>query len=211
MTPKQTAATYDKIAAHWDCAELDRYGIAQHERALRFVSHAGRALDIGCGASGRIIRLLLGRGFEVEGLDVSREMLKRARRHHPQVRFHFADICGWEFPHRYDFVSAWDSIWHVPLQRQADVLRKICGGLSSGGVFVFTTGGVDEAGEITHPCFGEPLYHAALGIAAVLRTLEESGCTCRHLEYDQYPENHVYVIAQRAAIEGDRSQREEAK
>ena len=32
MTPEQTASTYDKIASHWDCAELGRYGIAQHVR-----------------------------------------------------------------------------------------------------------------------------------------------------------------------------------
>ena len=211
MTPEQTAAAYDRIAEHWDCGGLDEYGIAQHERALRFVSRVGHALDIGCGSSGRIISLLLSRGFDVEGLDISQEMLRRARRHHPQVRFHCADICSWDFSRRYDFVSAWDSIWHVPLQRQIDVLRKICRGLASGGVFIFTTGGVEEPGEITNPCFGEPLYHAAPGIPAVLRTLEACGCACRHLEYDQYPENHVYVIAQRTASEDCRPQREEAK
>jgi SAM-dependent methyltransferase len=212
MTPEQTAATYDKIGEHWDCAEFDgQYGIEQHQRALRLVAKFGHALDIGCGSSGRIVSLLLSRGFEVEGLDISQEMLKRARRHHPQVQFHSADICRWDFPRRYDFISAWDSIWHVPLQRQTDVLRRICHGLAPGGVFIFTTGGIDAPGEITNPSFGEPLYHAAPGIPAVLRALEASGCTCRHLEYDQYPENHVYVIAQRAASEGLRSQREEAK
>lgn len=198
MTPQQTAATYDQIAEHWDCPEFNHdNGIAQHERALQFVSTHGAALDIGCGSSGRIIDLLLRRGFEVEGLDLSSEMLKRAKRHHPNVRFHQADICAWEFPKRYDFISAWDSIWHVPLEQQLVVLRRICDRLAPGGVLIFTTGGVEAPDEVTHPCFGQPLYHAAPGIPAVLRTLEESGCACRHLEYDQYPEKHVYVIAQR--------------
>ena len=31
-----------------------------------------------------------------------------------------------------------------------------------------------------------------------LRLLIEFGCTCRHVEYDQFPENHVYIIAQKA-------------
>ena len=65
-----------------------------------------------------------------------------------KVRFHFADICIWEFPKRYDFISAWDSIWHVQLQQQLDVLRKMFSGLAPGGVLIFTTGGVESPKEI---------------------------------------------------------------
>lgn len=199
MKPEQTAFSYNQIAEHWDCPEFDlSNGIQQHERALRFVSRFNTALDIGCGSSGRIIDLLLNRGFKVEGLDMSQEMLKRARQHHPNVTFYLADMCLWEFPKAFDFISAWDSIWHIPLHLQLSVLRNICNGLAHDGVLIFTTGGVEKPDEITHPCFGQPLYHAAPGIPAVLHALEQSGCLCRHLEYDQYPEKHVYVIAQRA-------------
>ena len=197
MTPEQIAHSYNKIAEHWDCPEFDSSnGIPQHEWALQFVSRFGGALDIGCGSSGRIVELLLNRGFAVEGLDMSKEMLKRAQQHHPDVRFHLADIRSWEFPKDFDFISAWDSIWHIPLHEQLSVLRKICNGLAPGGVLIFTTGGVEKPEEIIAINFGHPLYHAAPGIYPVLRTLEESGCVCRHLEYDQ--EKHVYVIAQRA-------------
>jgi SAM-dependent methyltransferase len=199
MKPDQIASIYNEIAQYWDCPEFNQQdAIRQHERALRFVTNFGSALDIGCGSSGRLISLLLSRGFQVEGLDISEEMLRLARKHHPHVGFHMADICTWRFPNQYDFISAWDSIWHVPLHLQLDVLRKIAGGLSHGGVLIFTTGGVEGPEEITNPCFGHPLYHAAPGIPFVLRELEEAGCACRHLEYDQYPENHVYIIAQKA-------------
>jgi len=199
MTPKQTANTYNQIAQHWDCPEFDfNNGIQQHERAVRFTSAIGSALDIGCGSNGRIMRLLQSHGFVVEGLDLSPEMLRRAQVHHPQAQFHLANICTWEFPRQYDFISAWDSIWHVPLRQQLEVLSKICLGLSPNGILIFTTGGVETPGEITNPCFGHPLYHAAPGIPAILRTLEKSHCCCRHLEYDEYPEKHVYLIVQRA-------------
>jgi SAM-dependent methyltransferase len=199
MPPEQIASSYDKIAQHWDCPKFDcGNGIPQHERALQFVSRYGGALDIGCGGSGRIIDLLLNHGFEVEGLDLSKEMLRRAKRRHSNVHFYLTDICTWEFPKTYDFISAWDSIWHVPLNQQLSVLYKICSGLAAGGVFIFTTGGLEKPDEVTNPCFGQPLYHAAPGVPAVIRALEASGCSCRHLEYDQYPENHVYIIAQRA-------------
>jgi len=198
MDPRETAATYDKIARHWAGEGMDRKnGLAQHERAVRFCRGRGPAIDIGCGSSGRIIDFLLAQKFAVEGLDLSGGMLALAKAKHPAVRFHQADICAWEFPRQYDFISAWDSIWHVPLARQPGVLRKFCAGLNPGGVFIFTSGGVDTPGEVTNPCHGEPLYHAAPGIPELLRIIDGTGCICRHLELDQWPESHLYLIVQK--------------
>jgi hypothetical protein len=45
---------------------------------------------------------------------------------------------------------------------------------------------------------GPQMYYSALGIPNVLEILSEAGCICRHLEYDQYPEQHLYVIAQKS-------------
>ena len=54
-----------------------------------------------------------------------------------------------------------------------------------------------RTGREAKPPHGVPMYHATIGVPEILRTLDESGCTCRHLEYDQYPELHVYVVAQK--------------
>jgi len=140
---------------------------------------------------------LRSRGFQVEGLDLSAEMLALARKRHPQVTFHHADICTWAFPQSYDFISAWDSIWHVPLDRHPAVLQKLCAGLNPHGVRIFTRGGVDTPGEVTNPCHGQPLYHTAVGIPQLLRLVDRAGCSCRHLEYDQYSESHLYLIIQK--------------
>ncbi len=199
MEPRETASNYDKIAYHWAGSSFNRVnGIAQHERALKFITAPGTALDIGCGSSGRLIDLLIAHQFAVEGLDLSPEMLALAKKRHPSVIFHHADICTWEAPRRYDFISAWDSIWHVPLAGQRAVLEKICGALQTDGVLIFTSGGLDGPGEVTNPCLGQPLYTAAPGIPALLRWVEEFGCVCRHLEYDQFPpEMHLYLIVQK--------------
>jgi hypothetical protein len=45
---------------------------------------------------------------------------------------------------------------------------------------------------------GPTLYYSTLGIPETVRIIDEAGCICRHLEYDQHPEPHVFVIAQRA-------------
>jgi SAM-dependent methyltransferase len=194
MTPEQVAASYDLLVHQW--VDVSTYGFAQIERAVAFVKNRGVALDVGCG-TGRLMGLLSKHGFRTDGIDPSTGMIALARQRHPAVRLFHADICQWELPRSYDLIVAWDSTWHVPLGQQEPVLRKLCRGLAAGGVLVFTTGGTDVPGEKQDSCMGPPMYYAVLGIPRTLQVLADSGCTCRHLEYDQYPELHVYIIAQK--------------
>jgi SAM-dependent methyltransferase len=198
MKPSDIARSYDRIADRWNSETFPRNnGIAQHERAIAFLKDKRHALDIGCGCNGRIIDLLRSHGFDVEGLDISRRMIELAKQRHPDVTFHHADICEWVFPKRYDLISAWDSIWHLPLTVQEPVLKKIFQALIPGGVCIFTTGGLDAPAEKVDSAMGPRMYYSALGIPDTLKVLSETGCICRHLEYDQYPESHLYIIAQK--------------
>ena len=199
VTPEQVAASYDQIADRW--LDVSTYGFAQIERAVAFVKHKGAALDVGCG-TGRLMGLLHKHGFRTDGLDVSPTMIALARQRHPEARLFHADICRWELPRTYDLIVAWDSVWHVPLAEQEAVLTKLCRGLTPGGVLVFTTGGTDTPDEKHDSCMGPPMYHATLGVSKTLHLFADSGCVCRHLEYDQYPELHVSVIAQKAKGDG---------
>lgn len=198
MLPAEVAASYDRIAHRWASDDFDRSnGVGQHLRAIGFVALRGPALDIGCGSSGRLFELLRTSGFEVEGLDLSGEMLRLARTAHPQVTLHHADICEWIAPKCYSFITAWDSVWHVPLRRQRDVMLKLCGMLSPGGVLIFTAGGTQTEHEVVDHHMAVPMYHASLGVAGIIRALTDGGCVLRHFEYDQPGQPHVYFIAQR--------------
>ena len=198
MQPSEIAKSYDSIAHQWLEPHLGTDGIRQHEQALKFRPGGGIALDAGCGCNGRFIRLLEGRGYKVEGLDVSVQMIALAKEQNPNVTFYHADVCEWMPARQYDFITAWDSIWHVPLDRSEGVLRKLCGALKSRGVLIWTTGGLDGPEEKRDSSMGPPMYYSVLGISKTLQTIADAGCVCRHLEYDQLPENHVFLIAQKA-------------
>ncbi len=198
MKPIDQVKSYNKIAHHWDGPTFNRNnGIEQHKRAFNYSRNSGKAIDIGCGSSGRIIDLMLEHGFTVEGLDFSVEMLNLARRRHPKVIFHHANVCEWEFPHQYDFISAWDSIWHIPLEQQESIIQKLCEALAPDGVLIFTSGAVDEASVSSNDFLGQELHHAVLGIPTLLRILDKFGCICRHLENDDWPNLHLYLIVQK--------------
>jgi len=198
MDPAATGRSYDKLARKWRELPNKSYGIAAFERAIQFTKNRGAALDIGCGSEGRMMDLLIKHGFNPEGLDISAEMIALAQKRHTAIPFHHADISQWEFPRQYDFISAWDSTWHLPLKLQEPVLEKICAGLAPGGVHLFTTIGFDEPGDHGDSGhMGVPLAYGVLGIPKLLELLDKFGCICRHLEYDQYPEKHLCIIAQK--------------
>lgn len=197
MTPSQTAAAYDQIALLWQQNTPADYGVSQLERAIRFTEQRGPALDVGCGSQGRFINRLTGHGFQTEGLDISPEMISLARRESPAAIFHTGDICTWTPPRNYTLITAWDSTFHLPLNKQAPVLKKLCAALAPGGVLLFTCGG-GLAGEINGSFNGQTFGYSTLGVEEFVRLLHLFDCFCRHVEYDQHPEQHVCIIAQKA-------------
>ena len=194
MTPAKIAANYDAIAHLWQRDTPESYGVAQLERAIRFCTNLEAALDVGCGSHGRFLTILQKHGFKTDGLDISPKMIALAKERSPDTVFHTADICEWEPLTKYDFVSAWDSTFHLPLESQAPVLTKLSRALRSKGVLLFTCGGGPPS-EIVGTFHNLEFGYSSLGINEFVRLLDTEGLSCVHVEYDQYPENHVFIIA----------------
>ncbi|MCG3664190.1 class I SAM-dependent methyltransferase [Aliarcobacter butzleri] len=198
MKPIDIGKAYNQITHLWTSDGFDRSnGIKQHKKAITFVKNRGNALDIGCGCTGRFIELLSKEGFTPSGLDVSTETIKISREKYPNFRFIHADICEYEISEKYDFITAWDSIWHIPLYEQKLVLTKIINSLNVGGVFIFSFGGTAEEGSHTDNFMGPEVYYSSLGTNGFLKLFIKLGCAIKHLEFDQYPELHTYLIIEK--------------
>ncbi len=198
MKPSEIAKAYDQITHLWESEDFNREnGMEAHKRAIAFVKNRGAALDVGCGCTGRFIDLLLEHNFVPEGVDISEEMIVLARKNHPEITFYQQDICEWHLPQKYDFITAWDSIWHIPLAQQESVLKKLVTSLNKNGVLIFSCGGTEEAGEHRDDFMGPEVYYSSLGIDGFLSLFLSLDCSCRHIEYDQYPELHTYFIVQK--------------
>lgn len=198
MNPLELGAKYDKVAGWWQQQmKGSSYGLAQLERAISYCQRKGSALDVGCGSGGRMISHLLQAGFDVTGIDVSEKMLALACQQHPNVVFHQADICRWQNTQLYDLIVAWDSIFHLPLHSQAEVLGRLCGMLEAGGMLLYTLG--DAQGEHLSRWQEDDFYYSSIGISKNLQVIMANDCKCRHLELDQYPQQHVAVIVMKKA------------
>ncbi|MDO8992529.1 MAG: class I SAM-dependent methyltransferase [Daejeonella sp.] len=187
---------YDKIAKWWHENHVNSsYGLEQIERAIRYCKHKDSALDVGCGSGGRIIRKLIQENFTVYGIDASAEMIAIAQSEHKDINLTNCNIIGWESDQKFDLIIAWDSIFHLPMTMQKPVIAKLCRMLKNSGILIYTFG--DTIDEHESEWHGDHFPYSSIGINGNLKTIMESGCECIHLELDQYPENHVNIIAQK--------------
>lgn len=201
MSRSKIGQQYDEIASSWaSYHQTSDYGVAAIERALGFAKRKGTALDVGCGAGGRLIKLLEREGFGITGLDASCKMIDLARKAHPDGDFTAIVIGNWETDQKFDFILAWDSLFHLPYDEQQPVLEKLCAALAADGVLVYSFG--DEDGSHSDAWEGQTFHYSSLGVTRNVEILQENALILRHLELDQFPEKHVFVIAQKLQTAG---------
>ncbi len=190
------ADNYNKIAGKWDAQmQNSQYGLSMVDRAIKYCSAQGNALDIGCGSGGRIVERILAAGYALKGIDISSAMLGLARAKHPGVDFREADIRTWETDQKYDLIIAWDSVFHLREKHHKPVVEKMCGMLNPQGILLYTFG--DAQGEHTDTWYDEKFTYGSIGISENLKVTAECGCECKHLELDQFPGKHVCIIVEK--------------
>jgi SAM-dependent methyltransferase len=95
-------------------------------RALIDAIPPGRALDAACG-TGRYARLLSERGHQVAAVDLSAEMIERARASVPDVEFKPGSLEALPFPdERFDLVMCGLALTHLPeISRAISEIRRV--------------------------------------------------------------------------------------
>jgi SAM-dependent methyltransferase len=130
----KTARYYDKIYSFKDYkaeAECLMAIFKEHQR-----SGGTRLLDVACG-TGRHLEYLRDR-YDVEGLDLSPELLAIARQRHPGIRFHHADMTAFDLGKRFDIVTClFSSIGYVRTpENLARAVTCMASHLKPGGLVV---------------------------------------------------------------------------
>ena len=104
-----------------DTAELEFSDI--QDSFLKYLEKGSLILDFGCG-SGRDSRYFLNKGYQVEAIDGSHEMVKIASKltglNVKQMMFNELDECE-----KYDGIFACASILHVPYTELSDIFRRL--------------------------------------------------------------------------------------
>ena len=136
-----TQSSYDRVADEY----VERiFGELEHkpfdrrllDRFAANVSDAGPACDVGCGP-GHVARYLHARGVQISGIDLSAEMVARARRLTPAIEFQQADMMALPIADAsLSGIVAFYSLIHIPRVDMVRALRELRRALQPGGLLL---------------------------------------------------------------------------
>jgi ubiquinone/menaquinone biosynthesis C-methylase UbiE len=131
---RQLANYYDEIyhfKNYQKEAEKIEGLIQQHKR-----SPGNHLLDVACGTGNHIA--FLKQHYTVEGLDLSREMLRIASKKYPGIVFHRGDMASLRLNTRFDIITClFSAIGHVKTKdRMRRAIRSMANHLQTGGLMI---------------------------------------------------------------------------
>ena len=138
-----------KTKAHWDPILYDN----QHEFVSRQVTDlvslldpkmGERILDLGCG-TGTLSNEIAKRHACVTGIDSSEDMIHKARKNYPSLKFEVMDGHHFHFDHGFDAVFS-NAALHW-MKKPSDVIACVWDSLKPNGRFVLEMGGI---GNVHH-------------------------------------------------------------
>lgn len=141
---------YDKIAETY---QANRHIFDNRKELEEFASllpKDAKVLDIGCGAGVPVAKFLVEFGFDVTGVDFSKNMLKLAKKNVPKAEFILEDATKLGFQdNSFDGLTAFYSIIHIPREIHSSLFQTFHRILKPNGMMLICVGsdeweGIDE-------------------------------------------------------------------
>ncbi len=163
------AKRYDELAAEYDAShdEQSPYYRTAAEALRRLLGPGqGRCVDIGCGG-GHFFQVPLALGWDVVGVDASREQLRLAAARHGGTELVHADAAALPFPDG-SFDAAYSTFTHTDLDDFAGAMRETRRVLKRDARLVYVG---------NHPCFvGATQEHLDTGLPRLHAGYRRAGC-----------------------------------
>jgi ubiquinone/menaquinone biosynthesis C-methylase UbiE len=132
---------YDKSAAYYDAVYSFKNYEKESERLDGIIrqyknSSGNTLLDVACGTGNHITYLK--KRYTVEGLDLNRELLRKAKAKNPDVIFHKGDMCTFNLGKQFDIVSClFSAIGHVKTRtKMRKAIANMTRHLKNGGILI---------------------------------------------------------------------------
>lgn len=111
MDKKEITAFFDRLAASWDCNTVRNDGVIDFILDKGGIKEGTAVLDVACG-TGVLFPDYISRGAFVTGVDISREMVKKATEKFPQSQIICADAEKYAFTKKFDAVMIYNAFPH---------------------------------------------------------------------------------------------------
>jgi SAM-dependent methyltransferase len=195
---------YDRCAAAYERTRWQETAPALSILMPRLPEGA-RVLDVGCGAGVPVVRELA-RRYDVTGVDLSGEMVTRARINVPEATIVQADIMALDFaPDSFDAVVSFYAIFHIPREEHAELFRRIHCWLKPGGYLLTTLSDLDEPTYTEDDFFGVTMVWSNYSMQTYRVMLAQTGFELLdttdlghgYADHGAAEEHHPLILAQK--------------
>ena len=124
--------TYNKIAQEYDEEFVNDYSDTPYVDKFLNYLEGKKVLDIGCGV-GNLTKYIMDKGFNVEGIDLSKEMLNIAKQKYSDIKFYEMNMKEITLRKKYDGIMLAYSLFHLTKKEVIEVLPKYYDLLNSNG------------------------------------------------------------------------------
>jgi 2-polyprenyl-3-methyl-5-hydroxy-6-metoxy-1,4-benzoquinol methylase len=134
---KKTEEDYDRIAGHFSETRFNAW--PEFLYFQKFIKPDDKVLDAGCG-NGRISEIVGKSKAEYLGIDLSEEIIRRAKAKYPKEKFQKADILDLKFDEgKFDLIFCNAVLQHIPSQSfRILALENLFYALKQGGYLMMT-------------------------------------------------------------------------
>ena len=191
---------YDRLSAKFDHSVFRTPDPVLDTLQGQFFECAS-ALDIGCG-TGAVLQRLQPFARETVGVDISRNMLARARQHlGPEPTLLRVDFLKLYWEERFDLITSVGVLGHIAPRQQDEFFRRLWLALRPGGVFLTAVGDLRQRPWVYLPALAfdtlmrvrnllwRPtfvMYYLSFVLPRAAHVLERQGFRCEIIE-GQFP------------------------
>jgi ubiquinone/menaquinone biosynthesis C-methylase UbiE len=165
---------YDNLAEKYHIFRQAFDNEIELDEFVKLLPINSKVLDVGCGAGVPVAKFLAERGFDVTGIDFSRNMLRLARKNAPKAKFLLRDMTKLEFAaDSFDGLIAFYSIIHVPRENHFSLFRSFLRILRPQGIMLICLG--PDEWEANDKYYGVEMFWSHYDPKKSLQLLKKAG------------------------------------
>jgi len=192
---KNQGSAYDRIAKDFSNMRSEFYLEKKYlDLFVNYLPKNSQILDVGCGSGHPIAAYLVSQGFQVTGIDASKELLKIAQNKCSSMKQIYGDMRTVKITEKYDGIVEWWALFHVPKEDHSFMISRFANWLKPHGILHFTTGD-SEYFETNSDMLNQPISFYSLDAKKYEKLLKDNNFEILLNEYDQ--DQHMVWIARK--------------
>jgi ubiquinone/menaquinone biosynthesis C-methylase UbiE len=165
---------YDRIAEKYHAIRQAFDSKSELGEFTSLLPKNAKVLDVGCGDGVPVAQFLAECGFDVTGIDFSKNMLKLARKNVPKAKFVLKDMTKLDFETgSFDGLTAFYSIIHVPREKHFLMFQSFHRILKPKGIMLICLG--PDEWEATDKYYGTEMFWSHYDPKKALQLVKKAG------------------------------------